>query len=96
MKAHLLIFDESQVTRKEIIKVIDQMPEVVNWHAFFGNTMCLVSAIEAKALATTINRLLPDLRYLITEVEPDHKGGRMPRSVLDLLDSPRPADVEAA
>ena len=96
MKAYLLIFDESQITRKEMIKVIDKMPEVVNWHAFFGSTICLVSPIEAKALATRINRLMPDQRYLITEVEPDQKGGRMPRSVLDLLNSPRPADVEAA
>ncbi len=96
MKAYLLVFDESQITRKEVIKVVDKMPEIVNWHAFFGNTMCLVSSLAAKALATRFNRMMPDLRYLITEVEPDQKGGRMPRSVLDLLNSPHPADVEAA
>ncbi len=96
MKAYLLVFDESQINRKEAIKIIDKMPDVANWHAFFGNTMCLVSSLSAKSLATKLNRLAPDLRYLISEVEPDQKGGRMPRSVLDFLNSPHPAGVEAA
>ncbi len=96
MKAYLLVFDEGQITRKEMIKIVDRMPEVVNWHAFFGSTMCLASSLDARALASKLNRLMPDLRYLVTEVEPDQKGGRMPKSVLSFLNSPHPAEVEPA
>ncbi len=96
MRAYLLVFDEGQITRKEMIKIIDRMPEVANWHAFFGSTICLASSLEARVLASGLNRLLPDLRYIVTEVEPDQKGGRMPSSVLKFLNSPHSAEAEPA
>ncbi len=96
MRAYLLIFDGEQISRKEMIKIIDGMPDVVNWHAFFGNTMCLASSSGARTLARKLNGQLPNLRYLITEVEPDQKGGRMPKSVLTFLNSPTRVEVEPA
>ena len=94
MKAYLLVFETIDVDRETVKRTIDRMPEIKNWHLFFGNTMCLASESNAKALAKKINRVLPTMRYIITEVEPDQKGGRMPASVFSFLSLPTPAEVE--
>ena len=94
MRAYLLVFDDSDISRKEVIWAVDRMVEIKNWHAFFGNALCIASEESAKALATRINRALPQLRYLIAAVEPDQKGGRMPKSVLGFLNEPRPVETE--
>ena len=96
MKAYLPVFDDGQITRKEMIKIIDRMPEVVDWHAVFGSSTCHASSLEGRVLASRLNRLLPDLRYIVTEVEPEQKGGRMPSSALQSLNAPHSAELEAA
>jgi hypothetical protein len=96
MKAYLLVFEASEVDRKVVKAVIDTLPEIQNWHAFFGNTMCLAADIGAKRLARRINEALPQLTYILTEVQPDHKGGRIPRSVLSFLNEPQPVQAETS
>lgn len=96
MKAHLLIFDGDSVTLKKVIKIVDDLPEVENGHVIFGNTMCLVSESGAKALAGKFNALPPAVRYLIAEVQPEKKGGRMQKTVLTLMNSPEPVEREPA
>ncbi len=96
MKAHLLIFDAESVALNRVIKVIDRMSEIDDWHVVFGNTICVVSQFGAKTLAGRLNALIPDVRYLISEVEAEKKGGRMQRSILTLLNSPGPAERESA
>lgn len=96
MKAHLLVFDTESVTLKHVIKVIDELSEIENWHVVFENTICVVSESGAKALAEHLNDRLPDVRYLISEVQAEKKGGRMQRSILALLNSPGPVEREPA
>lgn len=95
MKAYLLVFDKDQVSHKDMLRIVDRMPSVTNWHALFDNTICLASDETAKELARRLNSLLPGARYVITAVEPEQKGGRMPRSVLSFLNEPHPVQVEA-
>ena len=96
MKAHLLVFDGDRTNLKKVIKIVDKMPEIVNWHVVFDNTLCLASSMEAKRLASRLNDSLPDIRYLISEIEPDKKGGRMNSTVFELMNSPSPAEREPA
>ena len=95
MKAYLLVFDRDQISHKEMLRTVDRMPSVKNWHALFGNTICLASDESAKGLARHLNSLLPDASYVITAVEPEQKGGRMPRSVLSFLNEPHSVHAEA-
>ena len=95
MKAYLLVFNPIDARREDVRDMIDRIPDVINWHAFFGNTMCLASELGAKELASRINVSMPGLIYFLTEVEPDHKGGRIPESVYRFLNAPGPVQVEA-
>ncbi len=96
MKAYLLVFEATDMRRQDVRDVVDRMPDIANWHAFFGNTMCLASELDAKTLASRLNGALPGLPYIVTEVEPEHKGGRIPASVYRFLNAPGPVQVEAA
>ncbi len=94
MKAYLLVFDSEQISRREVIAAIDRMPTIENRYAFFGNTLCVGSREGAKTPARRINRDMPRLRYVIAAVEPDQKGGRIPRSVLAFPNEPRAVEAE--
>ena len=96
MKAHLLVFDQVRITLKEMIKIVDDMPEIENWHVVFDNTICIASEVGAKKLAGKFNAMLPELRYLVSEITPESKGGRMNKTVLDLLNAPGPVEAEHA
>ena len=90
MKAHLLIFDSDSIALKRKIQVVDNVSETINWHVVFDNTICVASRSGAKALASQVNVILPDIRYLISEVQAE-KGGRMKRSILTVMNAPSPA-----
>jgi hypothetical protein len=96
MKAHLLVFDGDRIALKQVISIVDHMPEIENWHVVFSNTICIASSIEAKRLASRFNDLLPDIRYLISEVQPEKKGGRMNSTIFELMNAPSPAERELA
>ena len=96
MKAHLLIFDNEDLTLKEMIKIVDEMSEITNWHVVFNNTICIASEAGARSLASKFNAILPSIRYLISEIQPEKKGGRMNKSVLTLMNAPGPVQRERA
>ena len=96
MKAHILIFDNDVIDLRKMIKIVDAMSEITNWHVAFDNTICIASEANAKALAGKFNEKLPDIRYLISEVQPERKGGRMNKSILTLLNAPGPVQREPA
>ena len=96
MKAHLLVFDSDNVALRSMIMLVDKMSEIKNWHVVFHNTICLVSELDAKVLSGKFNVILPGVRYLISEVQPEKKGGRMQESILELLNFPGPVEREPA
>ncbi len=96
MKAHLLVFDGDRINLDKVIKIIDRMPEIENWHVVFDNTLCVASLVEAKRLASRLNDSLPGIRYLISEVQPEKKGGRMNSTIFELMNAPHPVEREPA
>ncbi len=95
MKTHLLVFDSSQASRKEVIQKVDRIPMIVNWYAFFENTLCLASEEDAKSLSKLLRTEFPKLRFLISEVEPQNKAGWLPQSIWEFLNHPEPAHRKA-
>ena len=91
MKAYPRVFDGEQISRKALTSIRDRHPDVANRHAFFGNTACTASVAEARTLARRLKDRAPDLRHRVTGVDPEHEGGRVPRSVLDFPNAPAPA-----
>ena len=96
MKAHLLVFDGDRIDLKKVIKVVDEMPDIENWHVVFDNTLCVASSVEAKRLASRLNDSFPAVRYLISEIQPEKKGGRMNSTSFELMNAPSPAEREPA
>ena len=75
MKAFLLDFDATQSDRKSVTKLLDQMPIVHDWFAFLANTICIVSEDDAPALSRAIRSRMPDVRFIVVEIDPKKKGG---------------------
>ena len=88
MKAYLLIFDGSQISRETMTGVIDRIKDIENWFAFFGNVYCLASKKDAHALSRRIRTELPEQRFILTEVEAGKKAGYLPKSIWTFLDRP--------
>jgi hypothetical protein len=95
VKAHLLVFDGSQITRELIVEKIDHIPVIENWYAFFDNTICLASEEEARLLSGLLHAELPKLRFIITEIQSSGKGGWLPMSIWAFLNHPQSADAAA-
>jgi hypothetical protein len=95
VKAHLLVFDSSQITRELVVEKIDHMSVVENWAAFFDNAICLASQKDARSLSRLLHIEFPELRFIITEIELLSKGGWLPPSIWAFLNHPEPADTAA-
>jgi len=92
MKAYLLVFDLSQITREIMVEAIDNMSGIENWYAFFDNAICLASEKDARSLSRMLHAEFPKQRFIITEVGPQ-KGGWLPKSIWAFLNHPEPANA---
>jgi hypothetical protein len=93
MEAFLFVFDNSKISRELVIKRLDKIRAIQNWYAFFDNTFCLASNKDARTLSQLVRDALPEVRFVIVEVDPQKKGGWLPKSVWTFLSHPEPADA---
>lgn len=96
MNAHLLVFDSSQIRRSVVTKIIDRLPEIKNWYAFLDNTICIVTDDDAGMLSDLLHKKLPEIRFIVTEIEPQKKGGWLPKSVWKFMNHPVPSESSDA
>ena len=90
MKAHLLVFDTTQIDKNVIRDTLDGVATIENWTLFFGNTMCLASEEDAQMLSKRIRSAFPELQFLISTINPDQKGGFLPRELWKFMNDPVP------
>ena len=95
MKALLLTFDRNQIARSEVTKALDRMPEVADWYAFFGNTVCLLTEAGVRTTAELIRNAFPELRFIVTEIDRNRRGGWLPRAVWSFMDKASGAETSA-
>jgi hypothetical protein len=76
-----------------VIDVIDNIDDIENWYAFFGNAFCIASERDASSLASLIHAEMPKQRFIITEVGPGKRGGWLPKSIWAFLRKPEPIDA---
>ena len=65
MKAYLLVFDRSQISRDAMTAHIDKISDIENWNAFFENAICVASKKGAQSLSQQIRAELPQQRFII-------------------------------
>jgi hypothetical protein len=97
MKAFLLVFDGSKISRDLVSRRLDKIPEVSNWYSLFDNTFCVSTDRDARWLAAQIREtVLPEVRFIVTEIESRKKGGWLPRIIWDFINRPQSAESSAA
>jgi hypothetical protein len=90
--AFLLTFDTTQMSRKDMLKIIDGADEIANWYAFLPATLCVVSALSTGDLSRVLRSRVPDLRFILVRLEKGERQGWRPKSVWRFINEPRPAD----
>ncbi len=95
MKAYLLVFDQTQISRDTMTDVIDKIGDIENWYAFFENALCVGSRKDAWTLSQQIRAELPKQRFIITEVEAGKKAGWLPKTIWAFLNRPEPVGADA-
>jgi hypothetical protein len=97
VKAFLLVFDGSKISRDLVSRRLDKISEISNWYSLFDNTFCIASDRDARWLAARLrDETIPDVRFVIAEVEQGKKGGWLPRVIWNFLNRPELAETSAA
>jgi hypothetical protein len=90
MNAYLLVFDDSRLTREQVWRKLNKLPEIGQWYSIFGNTFCLASDQTAQSLAAKLREeVIPEVRFVISEIDAHKKGGWLPREIWDFIDEPK-------
>jgi hypothetical protein len=91
MNAYLLIFDDTQASRADIVASLDRAPAVENWLAFMPASLYVASSHPASEIAAILRRHHPDLRFLLAPVDLLHADGALEPQVWKLLQEPQVA-----
>ncbi|MGA8169581.1 MAG: hypothetical protein WB816_01895 [Methylocystis sp.] len=68
---------------------LNELPEIGHWYSLFGNTFCLASKQSAQRLAARLREeVLPEVKFLIVEIDATKKGGWLPGEIWDFLNRP--------
>jgi hypothetical protein len=90
MNAYLLTFDDTTVTRSELLDCVNQLDGVENWLAFLPATIALVSPYSAHEITVALKLKRPGIRFVITPFNKFEADGLLPGEVWDFLNNPRP------
>ncbi len=96
MRTFLLVFNANQISRRSVIERIDSLKAIIDWVAFFDNSLCIVGAISASELSGMLREAMPDVQFIVSELEAGKRNGWLPKSVWEFLKQPRDSDVSAA
>jgi hypothetical protein len=97
MNAFILVYDGSKISRDRVSRRLEKIDEITNWYAVFDNTFCISCEKDARWLAAQIReKVIPDIRFIVTEIDTKKKGGWLPRVIWDFINRPRAADSTAA
>ena len=96
LRNFLLVFNGSQINRRAVTTRIDSVAAIANWMAFFENAICLVSASSARELSDRLREVLPDVQFILTELETGRRNGWLPKSVWSFMRHPEAALSDAA
>ena len=69
---------------------LDMRPEVLNWFMVFGaNTLLVVSRTDVHTLTNVIHQGLPDMWFILAEIDPRKTNGWLNPQVWDFLNNPK-------
>lgn len=89
MNSYLLTFNLDSTPQTDVVSSIDQISEIENWMFFFDNVACLVSKESPRELARLIRKNLPNMQFIIVELEAKKRSGWLRKSVWDFIREPK-------
>jgi hypothetical protein len=75
-KVYLLVYSGRLGTRDHVKACLESIPEVITWRYDLPSAFYLVSEASAATLTEAIRKcaLLPNPRFLLTEISPNRQG----------------------
>jgi len=83
-KTYILVFNETNFTRDDLVKFVESQPEAPNWFYCIAHTVFVVTSLEPKELSHRLERKFGRFRHFITEVTLN-RWGRMPGEQWDSI-----------
>ena len=87
MRAYLLVFDREPLKYdyKKIHNLIKEAPYIDNWWHYIKSCYILTSIWPATKLSKEITKILPDHRFLLTQIHLNNSNGWLPQEAWDWL-----------
>ena len=90
-RAYLFVYNAEFGTREATRKIVEGIPEIINWRYELPSSFYLVSELMADDLARRIRGTTGDRgRFIITEVESNKQGWLDPKSWKLINEKPDP------
>ena len=89
MTPYLLSFDETMVTRQQVLDHLNTLPQVLNWYALLPGSILLVSRSPSSELCAFINHQFPTTFIIITEIPRGNNDGWLPQAAWDFINNPK-------
>ena len=96
MKSYLFVFNGDQAIRQSVTARLDSIEAITNWVAFFDNTLCIISELNATELSEQIRAAIPNVQFIVTTLDKGKRNGWLPKSVWNFVNRSASADAEAA
>ena len=85
----LLIFNQLEGSRQEILNYLDTCKEIKNWYAFMPEAIFIVSDVDAHALSKIFQGKYPNRYFMITEVTVGKNNGWLDKTAWDFINNPK-------
>ncbi len=89
MKPYLLTFNLAGITRNDVTKFLDTLPEVQNWYTAFFSAVIVISEADATTLANLFHARFPLVFFVVTEIVPSNCNGYLPKIVWEFITKPK-------
>lgn len=91
MKLYLLNYDDACGTEREVLKVLNKLPEVLNWSACLPFSVFIVSDLSERKLARLFTKHFGDGMFVVAEVDGAKIDGLLPDDLWDFVNEPQSA-----
>lgn len=89
MRAFLLSFNDSVVSRPVMLHFLDGRPEVLNWYAPLQGSLFIISTVNAQALAGLVRQAFPHLYFVVAELPRGYNDGSLPPAAWSFINEPK-------
>ncbi len=88
MKPYLLIFRDLNYSENDIKQYLDTLSEILDWYAYFQNSIFIISESNSDILAEKICKKFKSLDFLITEIPMNNNQGMLTKDLWQFINNP--------